>query len=120
MCEKLDFCLLLIGVQGGIEDRLKVGRGGGSIGGNLGHGEKKLVNERGSTAASCSVRLMVTDMERHTPADTRTDSLLQTVLGPDIPVCREECPSPLPLTLYVGIWSLIWSAHVVAHQGLET
>ena len=38
MCEKFGFCLLLIRVQGGIEDRLKVGRGGESVGGNLGHG----------------------------------------------------------------------------------
>jgi hypothetical protein len=43
MCEKLGFCLLLIGVQGGIEDRLKVGGGGGRIGGTLRHDEKKLV-----------------------------------------------------------------------------
>ena len=69
MCEKLGFCLLLIGVQGGIEDRLKVGRGGGSIGGTLGHDEKKLVWGE-STGSSCSVRLMVTDMERRMPADS--------------------------------------------------
>jgi hypothetical protein len=79
MCEKLGICLLFIRVQGGIEDRLKVGRGGGSIGGNLGHGlcwalrGREEVGEwqRGSTVASCSVRLMVTDMERRTPADMR-------------------------------------------------
>ena len=51
MCEKLGVCLLFIRVQGGIEDGLKVGRGGGSIGGNQGHGcveraRKKLVNGR--------------------------------------------------------------------------
>ena len=67
MCEKLGFCLLLIRIQGGIEDRLKVGRGGGSIGGTLGHDEK-LVNGRETRR---SVRLMVTDMERRTPADMR-------------------------------------------------
>ena len=48
MCEKLGFCLLLIHVQGGIEDRLKVRRGG-SIGADLGHGlcqRAKFVNGR--------------------------------------------------------------------------
>ena len=48
MCEKLGFCLLLIRVQGGIEDRLKVRRGG-SIGADLGHGlcqRAKFVNGR--------------------------------------------------------------------------
>ena len=40
MCEKLVFCLLLIRIQGGIENRLKVGGGGGggSAGASLGHG----------------------------------------------------------------------------------
>ena len=39
MSEKLAFCFLLICVQGGIEDRLKVrGRGGGGVNGvSLGH-----------------------------------------------------------------------------------
>ena len=46
MCKKLGFCLLLIRIQGGIEDRLKVGSGGGSIGGNLGHGFCKSFVER--------------------------------------------------------------------------
>ena len=43
MGEKLAFCLSLIRLKGGIEDRLKVGqgcgrRGGRSIGVSLGHG----------------------------------------------------------------------------------
>ena len=37
MCEKLAFCLFLIRLQGGIEDRLKVGGGGGSNGVSLRH-----------------------------------------------------------------------------------
>ena len=46
MCEKLDFCLLLIRVQGDIEDYLNAGRG--ERVGVLGHdscseGEKRLV-----------------------------------------------------------------------------
>ena len=46
MCEKLDFCLLLIRVQGGIEDYLNVGRGesAGVLGhGSCSEGEKGLV-----------------------------------------------------------------------------
>ena len=40
MGEKLGFCLLLVRIQGSIEDRLKVGggRGRGSVGVSLGHG----------------------------------------------------------------------------------
>ena len=39
MREKLFSCLLLISLQGGTEDRLKVGGGrGGSVGVSLGHG----------------------------------------------------------------------------------
>jgi hypothetical protein len=44
MSEKLVFCLLFVRVQGGIEDRLKVGggRGGrGSVGVSLGHVERR-------------------------------------------------------------------------------
>jgi hypothetical protein len=55
MSEKLGFCLLLIRVQGSIEDRLKVGggrgRGRGCVGVSLGHGpylegEKRLMDGR--------------------------------------------------------------------------
>ena len=55
MREKLFSCLLLISLQGGTEDRLKVGGGrGGSVGVSLGHGsccegEKRLVDGRRST-----------------------------------------------------------------------
>ena len=43
MCAKLVFCLLLIHVQSGIEDRLEIGGGGGgggggSVGASLRHG----------------------------------------------------------------------------------
>ena len=51
MIEKLAFCLFLICIEGGIEDRLKVGGGRRSVVVSLGHGscqegEKKLVDGR--------------------------------------------------------------------------
>jgi hypothetical protein len=67
MSEKLDFCFLLIVLQGGVEDRLNVEE---SVGFSLGHGscregEKRLVDdrerERRVAAASCSI----TDMDRY-------------------------------------------------------
>ena len=61
MSEKLDFCFLLVLLQGGIEDRLNVEE---SVGFCLGHGscregKKRLVDdrerERRAAAASCSI-----------------------------------------------------------------
>ena len=68
MCEKLAFCLLLIRIQGGIEDRLKVG-GGGSVGVNLGHGlclGREEVDGRGAMQPRVlsADPTMATDMER--------------------------------------------------------
>ena len=100
MSEKLAFCLLLIRIQGGIKDRLKVG-GGGSVGVNLGHGlclgrEEVDRRERGN-AASCSIPLipmMATDMERRAPAlealvglGTFTTSELILLINLVIPIC---------------------------------
>jgi hypothetical protein len=48
MGEKLAFFLLLVHIQGSVEDRLKVRGGGGSVGVSLRHGEgeKRLVKGR--------------------------------------------------------------------------
>ena len=71
MIEKLCFRLLLICFQGSIEDGLKVrrrGRGGVDL--SLGHGSCNVlrtsgwwVAKRGSSAASCCIPLMATDMD---------------------------------------------------------
>ena len=51
MCKKPAFCLFLVCIEGGIEDRLKVGgrggRGRGSVGVSLGHGSCLSGRERG-------------------------------------------------------------------------
>ena len=75
MSEKLDFCFLLIVLQGGVEDRLNVEE---SVGFSLGHGSCRegrrgwWMTERGS-AASLRPRVLSpiwTDMEQlgQTPA----------------------------------------------------
>jgi hypothetical protein len=64
MCEKVDFCRLLISLQGGSKDRLNIG--GGSVEFNLGHGscwegEKRVVDSRERSereyGAWCSINM---------------------------------------------------------------
>ena len=57
MSRKLDFCFLLIVLQGGVEDRLNVEE---SVGFSLGHGscregEKRLVDDREGAPRRCGL-----------------------------------------------------------------
>ena len=79
MREKLAFCLLLICLQGGTEDRLKVGGGGGGGGGSVGlsvrhgscyEGEKRLVTRwerEGAQRPRVLIPQMLTDMGQRAP-----------------------------------------------------
>jgi hypothetical protein len=80
MSEKLGFCLVLVRVQGGIEDRLKVGggrRGGGSVELSLGHDSTRELRRREDTGGwekerHCSLVFCRTDGDRYgtTPVDS--------------------------------------------------
>jgi hypothetical protein len=69
MSEKLAFGLLLIRVQGGVEDRLKVGGGGGGcVVVSLGHGscwEGEMRRVNGKEREHCRLVFRPTDGDRY-------------------------------------------------------